>query len=85
MEKNKKKKYYQYGNNRKYYPKKKVKKVLNEEMITYDNLVNAKSNINEIRVNNNPFKDDNSIIKFVAISTILLAIIFGSLLLFHLI
>ena len=83
MEKSKKKYYYHNNNsNRKYYPKKKKKREDKmEEKITYEKLVNVESD----EIVDYPKETNDDMMKFVAISIIVMAIIFGSLLLFHLI
>lgn len=84
MEKSKKKYYYHNNknNNRNYYPKKKKKREENmEEKITYEKLVNVESD----EIVDYPKETNDDMMKFVAISIIVMAIIFGSLLLFHLI
>ena len=84
MEKNKKKNYYK-NNNKKYYSKNKKKNNEVKEKITYDSLVNVRESVDEVEYQPLPIGNREFIIKFVAISIVLLAIIFGSLLLFHLI
>ena len=84
MEKSKKKYYYHNNknNNRNYYPKKKKKREDKmEEKITYEKLVNVESD----EIVDYPKETNDDMMKFVAISIIIMAIIFGSLLLFHLI
>lgn len=86
MEKNNKKKYYYHNNNnRKYYPKKKKKQniSLKEEKMTYEKLINMEGDVPEIVAY--PNESSDSMMKFVALSIITMAIVFGSLLLFHLI
>ena len=81
MDKKNKKKYY-YTNNKKYYTKKKKK----EEKMTYDKIVDARKSVDELEDNVKLTYSNNSIIaKMVAISVIIIAIVFSSLLLFHLI
>ena len=82
MEKENKKKYY-YNNNKKYYSKK--KKVNNNDKkvkVTYESLINKENNISEI---NNDYYTDDKVMKIVAVSIMVLAIVFGSLVLFRLI
>lgn len=83
MEKSNKKRYYHHNNNNKYYASKKKKRLEADEKITYEKLVNTDSEFDEII--DYPKETDDSMIKFVAVSIIVMAIIFGSLLLFHLI
>ena len=80
---NKKKNYY-YKNNKNYYYKKKTKKE-NKPKNTYDKLVNVRNDVDEIESSNIVNIDNNySVMKLVAISIVVMAIVFGSLLLFHL-
>ncbi len=72
-------------NNKKYYNKKKnnIEKS-NSHIKNYDNLVNVRKNVDEldeliIKENN----EDIRIMKIVAGAIVVLAIVFGSLLLFH--
>ena len=84
MENNKKGKKY-YSNNKKYYYKNNsYKKAPEKEKITYDKLVNVRNSVDEIEEDNLPNNRYN-VLRFVCILIILMAIIFGSLLLFHLI
>ena len=80
MENNKKKKNY-YQNHKKNYYKKNNNKNNSKKKITYNDLVNIRSDTSEI----NDKDIDNSllILRIIAVSIIVLAIIFGSLLLFH--
>lgn len=80
---NKKKNYY-YKNNKNYYYKKKTKKE-DKSKNTYDKLVNVRNDVDEIESSNIVNIDNNySVMKLVAISIVVMAIVFGSLLLFHL-
>lgn len=80
---NKKKNYY-YKNNKNYYYKKKTKKE-DKPKNTYDKLVNVRNDVDEIESSNIVNIDNNySVMKLVAISIVVMAIVFGSLLLFHL-
>ena len=80
---NKKKNYY-YKNNKNYYYKKKTKKE-DKSKNTYDKLVNVRNDVDEIENSNIVNIDNNySVMKLVAISIVVMAIVFGSLLLFHL-
>ncbi len=78
-----KKKYYK--NNKNYYKNnhKKEKNVSNKKL-TYDEIVNVRNDVSEIKVieKNN---DNIPTIRLVAISIVILAIIFGSLLVFRII
>ena len=79
-----KKKYYK--NNKNYYRKNnnnKDSKVMDKKL-TYDDIVNVRKDAEEIKILNN--RDSNiSVIKLVSLSIVILAIIFGSLLLFRVI
>ena len=80
---NKKKNYY-YKNNKNYYYKKKTKKE-DKSKNTYDKLVNVRNDVDEIENSNIVNIDNNySVMKLVAINIVVMAIVFGSLLLFHL-
>lgn len=81
MEKNKKKKYY-YDNNKKYYHKKRESKE-EKPKNTYEKLVNVRSDVLEVENNKVINDNDYSVMKLVAISVIIVAIIFSSLLLLH--
>lgn len=86
MEKNNKKKYYyQNNNNKRYYPKKKKQKEMNvqEEKMTYEKIINMDSDVPEIV--DYPSGSNDNMMSFVAVSIIIMAIVFGSLLLFRVI
>lgn len=73
-----------YSKNKKYYNNKKDN-TNNVKVKKYDDLVNIRNDVSEVE-NINAFGDDNNLIlKVVMVSIIVLAIVFGSLLLFHLI
>ena len=73
-----------YSKNKTYYKNKKDN-TNNVKVKKYDDLVNIRNDVSEVE-NINAFGDDNNLIlKVVMISIIVLAIVFGSLLLFHLI
>lgn len=85
MEKENKKKYY-YNNNKKYYSKK--KKVNNDnskEKLTYEKIVNKRTSPDEIDDTEDVYYSDDKVLKIVAVSIMVLAIVFGSLILFRLI
>lgn len=83
MEKNKKKKYY-YDNNKKYYHRKREnKEEQSKNKNTYEKLVNVRSDVLEVEDNKVINDNDYSVMKLVAISIIIVAIIFSSLLLLH--
>ena len=57
------------------------KKILGEQKLTYDEIVNVRKDVSEIKE-----KGSNiSVIKFVSFSLVILAIVFGSLILFRVI
>ena len=68
------------GKNKKYYKKNYYKKP-EEKKVTYDKLMHAKVASNESKEDNNI--DKMLMIKYIAISAVLFAIIIGSLLLFR--
>ena len=75
---NKNKKYY-YHNNKNHYNN---KKNATNQVKTYNDIVNVRSDASEIESISLP--SNNSLtLKIVAFATIVLAIVFGSLLLFH--
>ncbi len=78
-----KKKYYKKNNKNNYnnYHKKTNKINITEKKLTYDDIVNVRDNASEIKINNN--SSNITSYRFIAISIIILAIIFGSLLLFR--
>lgn len=59
----------------------KKKLVIDDKKMTYDDIVNVRKDVSEFEYR----RSNVSIVKFVCISLIVLAIIFGSLLLFHII
>ena len=59
----------------------KKKLVMDDKKMTYDDIVNVRKDVSEFEYR----RSNVSIVKFVSISLIVLAIIFGSLLLFHII
>ena len=81
MEKSNKKKYYYKNNNKKYYSKKKrVDKM--EEKVTYEKLIATERNDD---LNNKSVGINYNIMTIVFVSIVIMAIVFSSLLLFHLI
>lgn len=73
-------------NKKKYYKKNAHNKNVNKNIetnkkLTYDEIVNVREDASEIIVN----KDNIPVLKYIALSTTILAIIFGSLLLFRVI
>ena len=78
MEKNKKK--YYYSNNKRYYPKK--KKEENKPKMTYEKIVNIRNDVDDVNI---VTITSNTTLKIAAVILVTLAIIFCSLILFHVI
>ena len=84
-----KKKYYYKKNNKNNYSKNYYKnnnktkdsETVSNKKLTYDEIVNVREDVSEIPINNS--SSNIATYRFIAISIILLAIIFGSLLLFR--
>ena len=83
MENNKKKKNYYQNSKNKYYKKNNRDKTESKKKITYNDLINVRSEIDEVEVKNQSIDNTISNFRIIAVSIIVLAIIFGSLLLFH--
>ena len=77
---NKKNNYYYKNKKNNYYKKEKKNTILKEKKVTYDSLMHADT---ITKVEKNDSYNTTTIIKYIAVSTVLLAIIIGSLLLFR--
>lgn len=82
MEKNKKKKNY-YQNNKKYYHKNNHQQE-SKPKNTYDKIVNVRNDVSEIKESNIIEEDNYLVMKLVFVTIVVIAIIFSSLLVFHL-